>query len=505
MNQIPAGAIAVGYRALVEKYQLNVVPHYRWSFIIPSGARRSLQGLGPEIYLYDRDYAVENPKNSLHQLEFALKHEGLNLEIVRALFTHVQHDEVFNYVSQHSSGKYERITWFLYEKLTEKRLDIVDLERGAYVDLLNMDDYFTTPAIQHRRYRINDNMLGNFAFCPLMRRTVFLESFEAHNFDKVANDLLSQYDRVMLERASHYLYVQETISSYRIERERPSKQRLSRFIQLVKQAETIPVLTQKILAELQGAVVDARFATGSYRTIQNYVGQSIDWQRQIVHYISPKPDDVADLMQGLLNSLQRMLDGGVHPIVIAASISFGFVFIHPFDDGNGRLHRFLIHYILQRTNFTPSGMIFPVSATILADMKRYSLVLENFSKSLMKAITDYELSNEGVLTVQQDTVGYYRFIDYTTYAEFLADCVAKTIECDFKKELEYLVQFDKAKAALSDIVDMSDHLLDLFISVVMQNHGKLSQGKRESHFSKLTDNEVKEMESVIGRLLMIEN
>src|SRR5437016_11915487 len=33
-----------------------------------------------------------------------------------------------------------------------------------------------------------------------------------------------------------------------------------------------------------------------------------------------------------------------HPIVVAACVSFGFVFAHPFYDGNGRLHRFLIHH-----------------------------------------------------------------------------------------------------------------------------------------------------------------
>jgi Fic family protein len=36
-----------------------------------------------------------------------------------------------------------------------------------------------------------------------------------------------------------------------------------------------------------------------------------------------------------------------------------FVYIHPFDDGNGRLHRYLIHHVLSRTRFTPAGLVLP--------------------------------------------------------------------------------------------------------------------------------------------------
>ncbi len=34
-------------------------------------------------------------------------------------------------------------------------------------------------------------------------------------------------------------------------------------------------------------------------------------------------------------------------------VGFGFVFLHPFEDGNGRLHRYLIHHVLSARQFTP--------------------------------------------------------------------------------------------------------------------------------------------------------
>jgi Fic family protein len=42
------------------------------------------------------------------------------------------------------------------------------------------------------------------------------------------------------------------------------------------------------------------------------------------------------------------------------------VFIHPFLDGNGRLHRYLIREELSVLGFTPKGIVLPVSAFILS-------------------------------------------------------------------------------------------------------------------------------------------
>jgi Fic family protein len=49
--------------------------------------------------------------------------------------------------------------------------------------------------------------------------------------------------------------------------------------------------------------------------------------------------------------------------VLAAAIAFGFVFIHPFVDGNGRLHRYIIHHVLAKKNSQNKALFFPVSAS----------------------------------------------------------------------------------------------------------------------------------------------
>ena len=61
-------------------------------------------------------------------------------------------------------------------------------------------------------------------------------------------------------------------------------------------------------------------------------------------------------------------------------LAFGFVYIHPFEDGNGRIHRYLMHHVLARRGFNPSGVIFPVSAAILDKIDEYREVLESYSR-----------------------------------------------------------------------------------------------------------------------------
>jgi Fic family protein len=66
-------------------------------------------------------------------------------------------------------------------------------------------------------------------------------------------------------------------------------------------------------------------------------------------------------------------------------LAFGFVYAHPFEDGNGRVHRYRIHHILSRRGFNPPELVFPVSVAILERIENY-LVLEGYSRRLLPCI-----------------------------------------------------------------------------------------------------------------------
>jgi len=251
------------------------------------------------------------------------------------------------------------------------------------------------------------------------------------------------------------------------------------------------------LIELQNRIVDSRFRDSDYRASQNYVGETIVRRKEKIHFVSPKPEDLPNLMKGLIDAHKRMEAGGVPAVIHAAVIAYGFVFLHPFEDGNGRIHRFLIHNILSRRGFTPAGVMFPISASMLKKPADYDASLEAFSRHLM-ALADYSLDEEGLMTVHNDTARWYRYIDMTSQAEALFRFIEQTIDMELTRELAFLVNYDKAKRAIQEIVDMPDRKIDLLIRLCQQNNGKLSSKKRARHFAFLSDVEIARMEHTVA-------
>lgn len=164
-------------------------------------------------------------------------------------------------------------------------------------------------------------------------------------------------------------------------------------------------------------------------------------------------------------------------------------------DGNGRIHRFLVHHILSKLGFTPPGILFPVSAAMLRDRLAYDQVLEVFSGSIMPFI-HYDLDLERGMTVQNDTAHLYRYFDATAQAEYLYRCIEETIQRDLRDEIGFLAVFDAAFRATLNIVDMPNRRASLLVRLILQNKGKLSKGKRDS-FSEITDLEIGRIEETV--------
>lgn len=189
------------------------------------------------------------------------------------------------------------------------------------------------------------------------------------------------------------------------------------------------------------------------------------------------------------------LPEGADPVVAAAVAAFGFVFLRPFDAGNGRIHRFLVHHVLSKLVFTPQGTLFPVSAAMLRDRLAYDQVLESFSASIMPFI-QYDFDLEHGMTVKNDTAQLYRYFDATAQAEYLYRCIEETIHRDLRDEIGFLAVFDAALRATLNIVDMPNRRAALLVRLILQNKGKLSKGKRSS-FAEATDQEVDRIETAV--------
>lgn len=179
-------------------------------------------------------------------------------------------------------------------------------------------------------------------------------------------------------------------------------------------------------------------------------------------------------------------------------LAFGFVFVHPFEDGNGRIHRYLIHHVLAARGFNPPGVVFPVSATILARIDDYRAVLETYSQSVLPLVR-WRPTAEGNVEVLNDTGDFYRFFDATLQAEFLYGCVKKTVEEDLPEEADYLHRYDAFRASVEAIIEMPDRTIDLLFRMLRQNNGTLSKRAREKEFAKLTAEEVEKSKTPTRR------
>jgi Fic family protein len=292
------------------------------------------------------------------------------------------------------------------------------------------------------------------------------------------------------------LSLDDSKASFRIEGEQPSLQRAARWGKAISEAGS-RVLSVAEFERLQRIVIgDSRFTQLGLRTEDGFVGtHDRKTHEPVPVHISAKAEDLLSLMKGVVAYDERVRKAGIDAVIVAAALAFGFVYIHPFEDGNGRLHRWLIHHTLAAAGYNPPGVVFPVSAAIYREIAAYKSVLESYSLPLLGLI-EWEPTAAGNVRVLNDTANYYRYFDATAHAEFLYRCVEQTIEQDLPQEVAYLEAYDRFSKGLQEIVDMPERKADLLHKFLRQQNGRLSRRARTNEFAALTDEEVERIETL---------
>lgn len=447
-------------------------------------------------------YAPAVTEGLLGHVAFALKHEVPYLGLLAAVFRRITTAEVGAYIAASPTGAYARRIGYLYEMLTGQDLSPI-LQGvtigGNYAELLDSTKLVTAEQPQQRdaRWRIFNNLPGSRAYAPLIERTDAVEYTLKHNWrmDATAALATGSGDETLVRRALNYLYIKETRSSFEIERETPSEARAARFVDALKQAgqgSAANALSEKSLCALQNLIVDTRYAERGFRRIQNYVGASVRW-KNIVHFAPPPPASLPALMNGLMQSVTRL--GSAEPLAQAAVASFGLVFHHPFEDGNGRLHRYLLHDFMTRSKLIPSGLALPVSAAILDDLSGYDQALEAFSKTV-GALVEYKMSDQGEMTITNaDEIGWgWQYPDFTPQVEYLGRTLKRAVGM-IAEEVTYLNKYDALAEKAKRLIDMPDLRLTEMLSLIHTNGGQLSNNKRKQRFPELTPEEITAIEA----------
>ena len=478
----------VGYARLVELLNLRVVPPAQPACIDTSVNRRVDAG---DRILFPGSVALND--TPLGHVEFALRHENFNLPILASALRNIPPETIVARLRENPNGEYIRKAAFLWEWLHGDSLNAETAPSGRYVDLLDPDHYAVaaTPT-RHRATRITNNLLGTPAFCPTVRRDAcrppgWLEALMARADDLARNTR----QEGLYDRAIHYLYLSETQSSFAIERERPTANKEERFVQILQQAGEHPRLTEEYLAGIQNAVVRSDFAKeAAYRVDQNWLEDRLGRITFLPHPV----DRLRESMEGweaFVNNNAQAVD----PLVKIACGAFGFVYLHPFMDGNGRLHRFAIHHLLIQPGMAPADLVVPVSAVITKNIPEYLDLLNGFSGPATR-LWEYARGDEDPLIESAPGPEVYRYFDATREVAFLAEMIEQAVEYEIPQELAYLRGYDQAFDTIDARYDLPSKDIGKLIRMIQGNGGELAKRKRPQ-FETLPDQVVHEIEAIV--------
>ena len=494
-RRLPETATLAGYGALIDAYGLAVP--------LP----RKLSATGSRHRIVEDDaWRIMTPRHAPSadvegHLTFALKYEGLDLAVLKRLFAAIGPDAIAEIVHNKPTGGYARRIWFLYEWLTGEWLDLPNAEGGRYVAVVDPERQFATEGENAPRYRVKNNLPGTRDFCPLVFRTRKLEEFMAMDLPGSARAVVADVPRDLLARTAAFLRLKDSRSSFAIEGERPSQDRIQRWGRAIGKAGRQPLDRDELLRLQRIVIGDARFIKLGFRDEGGFVGRhDRETRMPLPDHVSARHEDLSSLTDGMIAfdvGASRHSD----PVVAAAILAFGFVYIHPFEDGNGRLHRYLIHHVLADRGFNPPGVVFPVSAAILERIDEYRMVLESYSARLMPLI-EWEPTERFNVRALNDTGDLYRFFDATPHAEFLYSCVRKTIEEDLPSETVFLRNYDAFRGQIESIVEMPERTIDLLFRFLHQNGGTLSRRARANEFRALTEDETARIERAYAETMI---
>ncbi|HEY7889423.1 MAG TPA: Fic family protein [Steroidobacteraceae bacterium] len=417
----------------------------------------------------------------IEHLLFALKHEGTDLQVLAAACRHLEPASLLARLRAVPAGQYIRKLCAIWEHTTGRMLeDLPAGIAGTTATLFDPELYLTLDSAKRdKRWGVVFNGLGDWDFCPSVRRTPALEALLQADLLGQVRAFLNDVPPGQLDRALAWAYLDETRSTYEIEGERPASNKAEAFAALLRKAHERQMLDESHWVELQNATVTSPFAReASFRTYQNHLSDGAPGARGVT-YVPPPPELIHSLMASIARLANLETGSGIDPLVRAALVSFGFVFVHPFGDGNGRLSRYLAHYALCQSGGLPNGAILPLSAAMRRNELAYLRALQSFStaaRALWQVqwidAADFNFNFLGEPCI-------YRYWDATACVTFLCEMALEALRKDLREEVAFLGCYDETVRRVNERFDLAGSTLSKVIRMAYQNGGVVSKNRRK--------------------------
>lgn len=437
----------------------------------PEGSLRIPRAVAPEGTL-------------LAHVLFALKHEDVNLHLLALALREVPADDLITAFAATPNGVYIRQACYLWERVNTRVLN--KLAGGhitaPYVTVFDPGLYVTGASRRSTTWRVDFNGLGDIDFCPVVRHTPGIRQLLAEDLLKQVREFAEKTGHAMLDRALSWAYLSETEGSFAIEGEIPTQSKAAAFANLLKQAGDSRRLTEEYLVDLQNATVTNPLdKAAAFRGEQNRLQKGGLMGAAGVAYVPPAPALSMQLMDHLMR-LANEPPVGLDPLVHAAVLSFGFVLIHPFMDGNGRLSRFLIHHSLGQSGKLPKAFVLPVSVAMKRHEDAYLDALSSFSRPARELCAVTWLGGDDyTYDWRPDADLAFRYMDLTACVEFTLQMAKAALEQDLLRETRFLADFDRVYGKIDEDFDIRGTDLSNLIVFALQQGGRLSSNRRKQY------------------------
>lgn len=484
-----------GYRYLIETMSLSVCP-LRRSAVVKPVTRISVIG---DALAVPANVAPAQGDDLAHVL-FALKHEGTHLAVLAQALPRIPAEALLAELAKAPNGIYLRKACFLWEHFTGHALDHQIPVRGAPAPLFDPTRYVTGPSKRNPRWRIDFNGLGSLTYCATVERTETIQSLLDFDILGRSTTFISSLPNALMDRAINWAYLHETRDSFAIEKEAPSEDKSRRFIQLLRKAHEREPLSEDYLVSLQNSTIRNPFdLAAAFRHEQNHLHNGLRGAAG-VSYVPPPPDLCRELMEELMqfaNEAPLQID----PLVVAAVVSFGFVLLHPFMDGNGRLSRFLIHQTLCRSGALKSGLLLPVSVAMKREEQRYLDALQDFSRPARTFWDVRWVDGDNLSFEFAGDPALYRYWDATPAVAFTLDMARQALEVELRDETRFLQIYDQIVSAVNERYDVRGSDLSNLVMMCLENQGIVSKNRRKQYQYAVAEDVFEFIEQQAQRLL----
>jgi hypothetical protein len=469
----------LGYAYLHETLVLSALPPRRPALVKPvSKLVENADHLAVPSAIVERMGLAHG--RPLAHLLFALKHEGTDLAILMETLRHLPADELAAAMRQTPGSAFVRKACYLWEVANHRVLDDAPAASGAMVDLFDPARYVTMEGERHAKWRVHFNGLGSIRYCATVERTTAIEKALAGELIERIHRYTDDVGATVRDRALEWAYLDETRSSFAIERETPSEEKQRAFVVLLHSAHKKRDISEDYLVQLQTtAVTNPLDRAVGFRTAQNYLQGPLRGAPGVT-YVPPPPDLARELMDELMQFINRA-PSSLDPLVAGAVASFGFVFVHPFMDGNGRLSRFLVHYALCQSGRMENGLILPVSIAMKAHEADYLSTLQAFSVPARErwrvgwiGEDDYDLHYEG-----SDGYELYRYWDATLAVEFCFRMAEQALEVNLRENTEFILRYDRVSREVERRYDVRGSDLATLVTSALSQNGVVSKRRRD--------------------------